>query len=64
MRTAVSASDDGTLMLWDTLTGHDAGVLSGHRSGRSGNATQLHHRGGAYEGGLPDWGPRGGLNAA
>ena len=30
MSTAVSASDDGTLMLWDTQTGLDSGVLAGH----------------------------------
>lgn len=31
MVTAVSASDDGNLMLWDTNTGQDSGVLTGHR---------------------------------
>jgi WD40 repeat protein len=29
--TAVSASDDGNLMLWDTITGQDSGVLTGHK---------------------------------
>ena len=38
MSTAVSASDDGTLMLWDTQTGLDSGVLAGHE----GPASQLH----------------------
>ena len=31
MTTAVSASDDGNLMLWDTITGEDTGVLTGHK---------------------------------
>ena len=35
MSTAVSASDDGTLMLWDTQTGLDSGVLAGRRRTRA-----------------------------